>query len=286
MSHSVARTSRTPGTRNLAPKPCEWEEGHVKWDPAQYVRYADERGRPFHELVARVPLADARCVVDLGCGPGDLTARLLDRWPQARVIGVDSSSDMVTAAATYAVEGRLAFVLGSIGEWRPAAPVDVVVANAALHWVRGHLHLLADLARWLGPGGALAFQVPDNFTEPSHTLLRDLRLSPRWRDRLGEGADRTAGVETPETYLRALVGLGLEADVWQSTYLHVLPGDDAVLEWVKGTALRPVISLLTGESERTEFLDEYAAALRAAYPREKFGTVFPFRRTFAVAHKH
>jgi trans-aconitate 2-methyltransferase len=138
--------------------------------------------------------------------------------------------------------------------------------------------------RALAPGGWLAFQVPDNFDEPSHTLLRDLRLSPRWRDQLGDGADRTAGVERPGTYLRKLIELGLTADVWQTSYEQVLPGDDAVLEWVKGTALRPVLSLLEDERERTEFLDEYAAALRDADPQESFGTVFPFRRTFAVAH--
>jgi trans-aconitate 2-methyltransferase len=152
-----------------------------------------------------------------------------------------------------------------------------------LQWVPDHVALLGVVASWLTRDGWLGFQVPDNFSEPSHTLLRDLRLSPRWRDRLAEGADRTAGVERPETYLRALLDLGLEADVWRTTYLQVLPGDDAVLEWVKGTALRPVLTLLDDEIERQAFLDEYAAALREAYPREEFGTVFPFRRTFAVA---
>jgi trans-aconitate 2-methyltransferase len=160
--------------------------------------------------------------------------------------------------------------------------VDVVVANALLQWVPGHLQLLERLASWLRPGGVLAFQVPDNFDQPSHTLLRDLREADRWRARLGAGADRRAGVERPATYLDALVRLGLHADVWQTSYLHVLQGEDAVLEWVKGTALRPVLSALDAD-DRVEFVDEYARALRTAYPTQPWGTVFPFRRTFAVA---
>lgn len=257
----------------------------MRWDPGQYLRYADLRGRPFVELTGRIAAEAPSYVVDLGCGTGELTAMLAERWPRATVVGVDSSPDMVGAAQAHAIEGRLSFECADLRDWRPARAVDVVTANAVLHWVPDHLDLLGDVVSQLAPQGWLAFQVPDNFTEPSHTLLRDLRLSPRWQDRLGEGADRTAGVERPETYLRALLGLGLEADVWQTTYTQVLQGEDAVLEWVKGTALRPVLSLLDDEAERKDFLEEYAAALRDAYPAEPLGTVFPFRRTFAVAQR-
>jgi trans-aconitate 2-methyltransferase len=255
----------------------------VRWDPRQYAAYADERSRPFFELVARVGIDGPAEVVDLGCGPGRLTAMLLQRWPSARIVGVDSSADMVEEAAQHAVEGRLSFVHADAATWQPDGPVNVVIANAVLQWVPGHLDLLPRFASWLSPGGLLALQVPDNFDEPSHTLLRDLRTSNRWREQLGEGADRSAGVERPETYLQALIVLGLRADVWQTTYLHVLGGDDAVLEWVKGTALRPVLSTLHRDADRRAFLADYAAALRASYPAEKWGTVFPFRRTFAVA---
>ena len=254
----------------------------VRWDPGQYVVYAGERSRPFFELLARVDAADPRDVVDLGCGPGSLTATLLDRWPAARVVGVDSSTDMVAAAREHEVDGRLSFVAADVAEWSPGGPVDVVVANALLQWIPGHVDLLPRFASWLRPGGFLAFQVPDNFDQPSHTLLRELRTSPRWAARLAAGADRTAGVERPETYLHALVDAGLAPDVWQTTYLHVLTGDDAVLEWVKGTALRPVLSALEPGPERDEFLAAYADALRAAYPAQPWGTGFPFRRTFAV----
>lgn len=263
----------------------------MRWDPGQYQRYGDERSRPFVELIDRVDAArgpdaaDPSYVVDLGCGPGNLTRLLADRWPAAEVLGVDSSPDMVAAAQEHALPGRLAFVEGDIAGWRSDRQVDVLVANAALHWVPGHVALVATFAAALAPGGVFAFQVPDNFTEQSHTLLRDLRLSDRWRAQLGVDADRGAGVERPERYLAALLDAGLTADVWQTEYLHVLQGDNAVLEWVKGTALRPVLSLLDDDAERDEFLATYAELLRSAYPKGAHGTVFPFRRTFAVGRR-
>jgi trans-aconitate 2-methyltransferase len=254
-----------------------------RWDPAQYDRYADQRGRPFQELVARLGVTAPRRVVDVGCGPGSLTRSLADRWPSAHITGVDSSADMIDAATPYGLRDRVEFVHGDLRQWRPGAPVDVVVANAVLQWVPNHLGLVADIAGWLAPGGALGFQVPDNFDEPSHAIVRELRLSPQWRDRLGEGADRTVAVERPETYLAVIADAGLEPDVWQTTYLHVLPGDDAVLEWIKGTALRPVFDALAADRPATEqFLAQCAEALRAAYPAGGYGTLFPFRRTFAV----
>jgi trans-aconitate 2-methyltransferase len=257
----------------------------VRWDPSQYLRYADLRGRPFVELTTRIGAESPSYVVDLGCGTGELTAMLAERWPDATVFGADSSPDMIATAQQHAVPGRLTFEVTDLRSWKPERPVDVVTANAVLQWVPGHLDLLDDLVETLAPGGWLAFQVPDNFDEASHTLLRDLRLSARWRDQLGEGADRTAGVERPDVYLRKLIDLGLRPDVWQTTYQQVLQGEDAVLEWVKGTALRPVLSLLEDDADRREFLDEYAAQLRAAYPQQDWGTPFPFRRTFAVGHK-
>jgi trans-aconitate 2-methyltransferase len=256
----------------------------VQWDPQQYVRYREERGRPFHELVARIPVAAPELVVDLGCGPGTLTQVLAERWPSARVLGVDSSPEMVAAAEPLAQPPRLDFVLGDVESWQPADKVDVVVANALLQWVPGHVELIAPIAGWLRPGGCLAFQVPANFDAPSHLALRDLRLSQRWRARLGDAADRSGAVESPERYLDAFVAAGLEPDVWQTSYLHVLQGPDAVLEWVKGTALRPVLSALDDEGRR-EFLDEYGVLLRDAYPPTSYGTVFPFLRTFAVGRR-
>lgn len=252
-----------------------------RWDPAQYNRYSGERARPFNELVARIDATAPARVVDIGCGPGTLTRSLVDRWPTAAITGVDSSADMIDAAEQHAIGGRLDFVLADVARWEPAKPVDVVVGNAVLQWIPDQLKVLATLAGWLSPSGVVAFQVPDNFAEPSHTIVSDLCQSARWRDRLGDGA--AAAVERPETYLNTLSDLGLAADVWQTTYLHLLEGEDPVLEWIKGTALRPVLDTLHGDPSATaEFLAECGRELREAYPAGPHGTVFPFRRTFAI----
>jgi trans-aconitate 2-methyltransferase len=254
----------------------------MKWDPEQYLRRRDERARPFYDLVARIEAQAPRTVVDLGCGPGNLTRFLAQRWPDALVSGVDSSPEMVAAAAEHAIEGRLSFALGDVQTWAPAEPVDVVVTNAVLQWVPDHLQLLGRLVAGLAPGGWLALQVPGNFDSPSHTAIAELRTSPRWRDRVGEGAVRSLAVAEPEEYLDRLAGLGCRVDVWETTYLHVLQGEDAVLEWVRGTALRPVLTVLSAE-EAAEFEAELRVRLRAAYPPRASGTVLPFRRIFAVA---
>jgi len=254
------------------------------WDADVYQRFARERARPFHDLVARVGAEQPREVVDLGCGPGDQTATLLERWPTAAVTGIDSSAEMVAAAAQVAVPARLSFAQGDLREWAPARPVDVLISNATLQWVPDHLDLLPRLVDALSEQGWLAFQVPGNFRSPSHALLAELRQSPRWRDRVGAGADRALAVHEPEVYLGALAQAGLSVDAWETTYLHVLPGPDAVLEWTRGTALRPVLAALDA-AEQAEFLGAYAALLREAYPRRAYGTVLPFRRIFVVAQR-
>lgn len=253
------------------------------WDPGQYLRYADERGRPFFDLVGRIPVVAPKHVVDLGCGPGNLTRQLADLWPDARITGVDSSPDMVRDAQQHAIEGRVEFVEGDARRWAPDERVDVVVANAVLQWVPGHLDVIPAVADWLAPGGAFAFQVPDNFTFPSHLAIRELRQSQSWRDRAGAGADREAAVESPETYLEAMEAAGLRPEVWQTTYFHVLTGENPVLEWVKGTALRPVLTALADDPDATAaFLDECGAMLAKSYLSRPNGVIFPFRRIFAI----
>ncbi len=246
------------------------------WDPACYLACAGERERPFHELVARVGVADPSFVVDLGCGPGTATVSLLTRWPAARVVGVDSAAAMLARADEVADPPRLSFVLSDIRDWEPPEPPDVVIANAVLQWVPGHEALIGRLAARLPPAGALAFQVPGNFERPTHTLLR--QLAP-------PGLLRDAPVLEPAGYLRLLQAAGLAADVWETTYLHVLTGPDPVLEWVRSTALRPVLDALDAGAA-AELEAEYAARLRAAYPPDGEGrTVLPFRRIFAVGHR-
>ena len=262
----------------------------MRWDPEEYLRFADERGRPFRDLTARIGAVDPRTVVDLGCGPGNLTRELAARWPRARVEGVDASPEMIAraladgAAGGGVAGGGVAFAVGDVREWDPPEPVDVVVSNATLQWVPGHLELLDRLVERVAPGGWLAFQVPGNFGEPSHTELAALRSAPRWQELLAGAEVAVPGVEEPPLYLARLSRLGLAVDAWETTYLQVLPGEDAVLDWMRGTGLRPVLQGLP-EQDRADFEAEYGARLRVAYPRQDFGTVLPYRRIFVVAHR-
>ncbi|HEV7205181.1 MAG TPA: trans-aconitate 2-methyltransferase [Jatrophihabitans sp.] len=255
----------------------------MRWDPSQYARYADERGRPFADLLARVRADAPRRVVDLGCGPGALTAGLVPRWPDATVEGVDSSEEMIAAAAALATD-RLSFRLGDVADFAVPADADVVLSNATLQWVPGHRGLLTRWAGELPPGGWLAFQVPGNFGSPSHRLMRALAESPRWATVLGGVLRHDDAVAEPVEYAELLLAAGLEVDVWETTYVHVLQGTDPVLGWVRGTGLRPVLVALS-DDEAAEFTATYAAELRAAYPTGASGTPFPFRRIFAVARR-
>ena len=255
------------------------------WDPSSYLRFAGERARPFAELMARVGGDAPSTVVDLGCGEGSLTASLSRRWPGARVTGVDSSPEMLAAAAAEARPGRVEFTLGDVREWAPPGPVDVVVSNAVLHWVPHHDRLLTRWAGWLPPGGWVAVQVPGNFRAPTHALLAGLCRSSRWADRLADAAPRADAVLDPAGYLDVLTGAGLSADAWETTYLHVLTGPDPVLAWVRSTVLRPVL-VLHPDDDAARFTAEYADALREAYPPRPDGsTVLPFRRVFAVGSR-
>ncbi|MHC5904651.1 trans-aconitate 2-methyltransferase [Streptomyces sp. S6] len=251
------------------------------WDPAQYLRHAAHRTRPFTDLLARVPDLPGTPprIADLGCGPGNVTRLLTERWPTAHVTGYDNSPQML-ADATAHTTPNLDFAHADLATWTPAEPYDLIVSNAALHWVPGHLDALPGWLDALTPGGTLAFQVPDNIDAPLHALMRDLADTPRWKSRLADVLRERTSVHPPETYLTRL---GPTADLWQTTYLHVLPGDDPVLDWVKGTGLRPALDALANDPEaRDAFVEEYRELLRGAYPRQPYGTVLPFRRLFAV----
>lgn len=252
------------------------------WDPGQYQHFGDERSRPFFDLLARVAAENPGQVADLGCGPGTLTATLADRWPDAEVRGIDSSPEMIEAAQALPVpQGRrLSFALGDVRDWRPAGRVDVIVSNAVLQWVPDHLTVTARWAGFLQPGGWLAFQVPGNYDQPSHAVLRELAASDRWRALLG-AVPLNRQASDPAEYLDLLARAGLEVDAWETTYLHVLHGEDPVLDWYKGTGLRPVLAALQPD-QAAEFLDEYRTRMHEAYPAEPYGTVFPFRRVFVV----
>ncbi|MFC8733687.1 methyltransferase domain-containing protein [Luteimicrobium sp. NPDC057192] len=249
------------------------------WDPAHYLRFSDERSRPFHDLLARVP-GDPHTVLDLGVGPGHLVAAIHARWPGAVVTGVDSSPAMVEQArAEHGAEAT--FVLADLATYVPDGVPDLVVSNAALQWVPGHLDVLA---RWRdvvgrGAGGTLAVQVPANQDAPSHTILNELAAADPYA-RWTQGTARVH-VHRAEEYLEVLAGPGWTVDAWETTYLHVLQGSDAVFTWISATGARPVLAALP-DDVRPGFEEEYKARLHAAYPERSYGTVLPFRRTFVV----
>lgn len=256
------------------------------WDPKQYARFGDERSRPFYELVAQIGADDARTVVDLGCGPGGLTASLANRFISAQIIGVDNDPAMLRSAATFASE-RVRFEAGDIATWMPSEPVDVLVSNAALQWDLDHLARLPTFLSHVVHGGWFAFQVPGNLDDAHHQAIRALRREPHWASipTLAAVPDRTHVSRPAAEYLDALARLGCKVDAWETTYAHILTGPDPVLEWVKGTALRPVLDALPDDDVRAEFLSELAPRLREAYPSRPYGTPFPFRRVFVVAQK-
>lgn len=248
------------------------------WDPATYLNYADLRARPFHDLVGRIRADAPRRVADLGCGPGNLTVDLERRWPSATIEACDSSPEMVAAARAAGVDAQLL----DVQDWVPAPDTDVVVTNAVLQWVPGHQELLRRWAGQLPSGAWLAMQVPGNFGAPSHVLARSLASSPRWASRVGPLRDEES-VGSPEEYANLFADAGCPVDAWETTYVQPLTGENAVLEWITGTALRPIRAALD-DASWAAFRAELAPRLAQAYPARPDGTVwFHFRRIFVVA---
>lgn len=252
----------------------------TSWDPAQYLKFADHRLRPALDLMARIPPIAARTVYDLGCGPGTITRLLAERWPDAEVTGIDSSPAMLAKARALAPE--IEFTEADLAGWAPSAPADLLFSNATLQWLGDHAALLPRLVSLVAPGGVLAVQMPRNFDAPSHVALAETVADRRWRDRLLPLLRRSP-VAAPSLYHRWLAPEAATLDIWETEYLHRLDGADPVVEWTRGTALRPFLDVLDG-AERERFLAEYRQRVAAAYPTEADGTtLFPFRRLFIVA---
>lgn len=252
----------------------------MTWDPARYLTFGDERLRPAQDLLARVPLEAPARIADLGCGPGNATALLAQRWPDAAILGVDSTPEMLERARESGIEAE--WVEADLARWAPDQPFDLIYANAVFQWLDDHERLLPRLISFLRPGGALALQMPRNFAAPSHGLMRETAASGPWSGRL-KTVLRREPVGPPAGYFAILKGHSLDLDIWETEYLHALEGRDAVLNWTRGTALRPVMDALS-EADFGAFEAAYAERLRRAYPRREDGTtLFPFRRLFIVA---
>lgn len=251
------------------------------WDHAQYLKFEDARTRPARELLQRLPLTAADLAIDLGCGPGNSTQLLRERWPAAELVGVDSSADMLQRARQILPDVR--FEQADVREYRAARACDVLFANAVLHWLPDHGQLLPQLFQQLRPGGVLALQMPDNFDEPSHGLMRSLAQTyglPR------EQVEARADVHAPDFYYDILAPMAAApVDIWRTRYEHVLPDAAAIVEWVKGTGLRPYLDALPAE-QRPEFLRDYEREIARAYPPRVDGRrLFSFPRLFIVAQR-
>lgn len=254
----------------------------MAWDPATYMSFGAERTRPAAELLSRVALDAPANAVDLGCGPGNSTALLAARWPKAVLEGVDNSPEMLAEAKRSDVKAR--WSEADIAHWNPSASYDVIFSNATFQWLPDHQTLLPRLMSRVSEGGAFAFQVPRNFDDPSHTLIRAVAEAGSWATKLRNVRDWW-NVLAPEDYFGILEGSARAVDIWETRYVQVLEGEDAVYRWMSGTGLRPFANALEG-AEREEFLAEYRRRLAAAYPRRESGaTLFPFRRLFCVARR-
>lgn len=249
------------------------------WDPGQYLKFSDDRLRPALDLMARVPRARCTRIWDLGCGPGNVTRLLAERWPGAAVSGLDSSLDMLAKARGIA---GIDWVQGDIAAWHPPEPADLIYSNAALHWVRDHRALFPRLMSGLASGGVLAVQMPNQRLAASHRLLADVAASLGLRDKL-VGPLAMIHVDDLAGYYHWLAPHAATVDLWETEYLHVLRGADPVVEWVRGSALKPLLDALSPD-EAARYLAAYAAQVARAYPPRADGTtLYPFRRLFIVA---
>ncbi len=250
------------------------------WNPDVYLAFADHRGRPFFDLVNRVRAESPRRVADLGCGPGNLTETLAARWPDAVIEALDSAPEMVESARKRGVDAQV----GDVRTWEPKPDTDVVVSNATLQWVPEHAEVLMRWAAALSPGSWIAVQMPGNFQSPSHESVRVVSRREPFANQLRDMPFRAGKVvDGPAAYAAMLTDAGCRVDAWETVYVHELTGEHPVLDWITGTALRPVIDRLSAEAWQ-QFRQQLIPLLDDAYPRRPDGrTFFPFRRVFVVA---
>lgn len=253
----------------------------MSWSPERYLKFEAERTRAVRDLLGGVPLDRVDRAVDLGCGPGNSTQALLERFPGARVTGLDSSPEMIAAARARLP--AVAFEVADVVAWADEGPFDLILANALFQWLPGHAQVFPRLVDRLAPGGALAIQMPDNFEAPSHVLMRETATQGAWATRLAPVAATRREILSPEAYYALLAAHAQRVEVWRTTYYHPLADHGAVVAWVESTGLRPFLEPLD-ETEREAFKGAYRQALERAYPALADGTVLlPFPRLFIVA---
>jgi trans-aconitate 2-methyltransferase len=263
-------------------KELKTETKLADWSATLYMRYEAERTRPAVDLLNRAVGQSTERIADLGCGPGNSTELLANRFPTAEIIGLDTSEDMLAKARLRVP--RATFENADIEHWRAGRPFDLIFANAALQWIPRHIDLMARLMSQLAPGGRLAVQVPDNLHEASHVLMRKIAAEPLFREKLAHAGGRER-IGAFADYYAALTPHCAEIDVWRTTYVHPLKGPDAIVEWLQSTGLRPFLAPLTAQ-ERETFLARYGEAIAATYPPLADGRVLlPFPRLFIVAVK-
>ena len=253
----------------------------MAWSPSQYVKFEDERTRPARDLLAQVPLDQVRHGIDLGCGPGNSTELLIERWGTAGISGLDSDANMIEAARKRLPDTH--FDLADLASWQPTQPQDLLFANAVFQWLPDHAEIFDRLMDGLAPGGVLAVQMPDNLNEPSHLMMEETAQDGPWRDAFVKSPARRLPLPAPSAYYDKLIGKSARLDIWHTVYNHPMGGAEGIVEWVKGTGLMPYLQRVAPE-EHAHFIADYTARIAKAYPLLADGkALFRFPRLFIVA---
>lgn len=256
----------------------------AEWDPEQYLQFKKDRLRPAIDLLERVKIDELGYIVDLGCGPATSTRLLGERFPDAKIVGIDNSPQMIVEAAKTYREAE--YILCELEEWRPEANVDLLFANAVFHWLTDHGALIKRLAAMLLPDGVLAFQMPDNLSEPSHRAIAELVNLEEWKDVIGGNSSSRGELGSINRYYDWMAQDFHHIDIWRTTYAHVMPSHQHIVEWIKGAALTPYLGKMS-DKQKAKFLEAYELKIRKFYPTQTDGTViFHFPRLFVVGCKN
>lgn len=253
------------------------------WNPELYLKFEEERTQPSCDLVSRIKVANPAYIVDIGCGPGNSTRVLRERWKQARILGLDSSPEMIEKARHLHPDGE--WILADAGTWQPDRQFDIVFSNATLQWIPNHETLIARLFNWVKEGGALAVQIPANTDSPLHQAVLKVSQNARWKNRM-LGCESVLTYRDARFYYSQLSALSHRFSIWRISYYHVLDSHKDLIDWYAGTGMKVYLERLNGEQEEREFKAQTLEECRAAYPEENDGKIlYPFQRLFFVAYK-